>query len=129
MIERLRKPGGTLGTLSVVSAFSLAAIGVAGIVAMLVSLATGADFWSDNTTDLLVSLLFFAIAFAGAVGFWLMDRSLWLGAGLAVVGGLAFAFLMFWAVLPVVIGLGAAVVGVLRARALHGGTTTAPRPA
>lgn len=129
MIERLRKPGGTLGTLSVVSAFSLAAIGAAGIVAMLVSLATGADFWSDNTRDLLMAMLFFALTLGGAVGFWVMDQSLWLGAGLAVVGGLAIAFLMFWAVLPLFIGLGAAAVGVLRARALHGGTSTAPRPA
>ena len=126
MMERLRKPGGTLGTLSVVSAFTLALIGIVGAVAMLVSIAVGSNFWSDNNGDKLVSLVFFLLTLSGAVGFLVMDRSPWLGAALAVVGGLAIALLMFWAVLPVVIGVGAAVVAVIRARALHHGTTSAP---
>jgi hypothetical protein len=63
---------------------------------------------------------------AGAVGFYFMDRSHWGGAALAVIGGLALAVILFWAVVPIVVGIGAAVVAVMRARAMGEGTTTAP---
>jgi hypothetical protein len=126
MMERLRKPGGILGTLSVLSAFTLALLGAVGAVAMLLSLALGSDFWSDSSGDKVVSLVFFLLTLTGAGGFLAMDRSPWLGAALAVVGGLAIALVMFWAILPVLIGVGAAVVAVIRARALHHGTTSAP---
>ena len=129
MIERLKKPGGALGTLSVVSAVLLGLIGLVGVVAMLVSLAVDAEFWSDRTSDVVISLGFFALTFVGAVGFVVMDRAPWLGAALGVLGGLAIAVLMFWAILPIVIGLGAAVVAVLRARALQHGSSIAPSAA
>jgi hypothetical protein len=126
MINRLRKPGGMLGTLSLLSAFALALIGIVGAVAMLVSIALGSDFWSDKDGDKVIALVFFVLALSGAVGFLVMDRSPWLGAALSVVGGLATAAILFWAIIPVVIGLGAAVVAVIRARAFHSGTTPAP---
>ena len=119
MLERLRAPGGTIGTLSLISATLLAVIGGLGAVAMLVSLANGSDWWSDDESDKVFGLLFFALIFLGAVGFALMPRSPWGGAALAILGGLALAFLLFWAILPILIGLGAAAVAVLRARALQ----------
>ncbi len=118
MLERLRAPGGTIGTLSLISAILLAVIGGLGAVAMLVSLANGSDWWSDDESDKVFGLLFFALMFLGAVGFAVMPRSPWGGAALAILGGLALAFLLFWAILPILIGLGAATVAVLRARAL-----------
>jgi hypothetical protein len=43
-----------------------------------------------------------------------------------VVGGLALALVLFWAILPILIGVGAAVVAVLRARVLHMHPTVKP---
>lgn len=120
MLERLRQPGGTLGTLSLTSALLLAVIGAAGAIALAVSLVADSDFWSDSQGDKVVGLVFFLIIFAGSVGFVLMDRNPWGGAAIAVVGGLALALLLFWAIVPIVIGLGAAAVAIIRARALHG---------
>jgi hypothetical protein len=127
MWERLRQPGGTLGGLSLASAVTLAVVGVIGAIALLVSLATGSDFWSDTTSDKVVGLVLFVLTAAGAVGFYVMDRSPWGGAALAVIGGLALALVLFWAVVPIVVGIGAAVVAVMRARAMSHGTTTAHR--
>lgn len=127
MWERLREPGGTLGGLSLASAIALAAIGVVGALALLVSLVTGSNFWSDTSSDKVIGIVFFLLAAAGAVGFYLMDRTPWAGAALAVVGGLALALVLFWAVAPIVVGVGAAVVAVIRARAMSHGTTTAHR--
>ncbi|MGH3458608.1 hypothetical protein [Aeromicrobium sp.] len=126
MIERLKKPGGNLGTLSLISTFVLGLIGTAGVVSMLVSLANGSDFWSDARNDKLIGLVFFALVLLGAVGFVVMDRSPWLGATLAVIGGLALATVVFWMIFTTVIGLGIAAVAVIRARALHGGAAPAP---
>jgi hypothetical protein len=126
MIERLRQPGGTLGTLSLVSAALLALIGIVGAIAMLVSIAADSDFWSDNNSDKVVGLVFFGLVTAGAVGFLIQDRLPWLGAALAVVGGLALALVLFWAILPILIGVGAAVVAMLRARVLHLHPTAKP---
>ena len=72
--ERLRRPGGTLGWLSLASAVTLAAVGVIGVFALLLSIANGSDFWSDTTSDKVVGLVFFVLTAAGAVGFYLMDR-------------------------------------------------------
>jgi hypothetical protein len=120
MIERLKKPGGQLGTLSVISTFALALIGTAGVVGLVVSLVTGADvIWFESHTDKIVGIVFFALAMMGGVGFIVMDRTPLLGASLAVVGGIAFAVVMFSSVVTVVVGLGAAVVAALRAWALH----------
>ena len=120
MIERLRTPGGALGTLSLVSAGLLGLVGVLGVVGMLWSLAADNGFWADDTGSLLVSLALFALVLLGAVGFVVEDRSPGLGAALAVVGSLAFALILFWAILPIVLGIAAAVVAVLRMRALSG---------
>lgn len=127
MWERLREPGGTLGRLSLASAVTLAAVGVVGAIALLVSLATGSDFWSDATSDKVIGLVFFVLTAVGALGFYFMDRSSWGGASLAVIGGLALALILFWAIVPIVVGIGAAVVAVMRARAMGHGTTTAHR--
>ena len=125
MWERLRQPGGTLGGLSLASAVTLAVVGIAGVVALLISLATGSDFWSDSTGDKVIGLVFFTLTAAGAVGFYVMDRSPWGGAAVAIIGGLALALVLFWALVPVVVGVGAAVVAVMRARTMGHGTTTA----
>jgi hypothetical protein len=126
MIERLKQPGGNLGTLSVISTFALGLLGTAGAVALVVSLVTGSDFWSDNSTDKIVGAVFFVLAMLGAVGFVIMDRAPLLGVTLAVIGGLAFAVVMFWSIVTIVIGLGAAVVAGLRARALHHDSSPEP---
>ena len=126
MIERLKKPGGNLGTLSLISVFILGLIGTVGVVALLVSLANGSDWWSDARSDKAIGLVFFALVLLGAVGFVVMDRSPWLGAALAVLGGLALATVVFWMIFTIVIGLGIAAVAVIRARALHGGAAPAP---
>jgi hypothetical protein len=50
------------------------------------------------------------------------------GAALSVIGGLAVAVVLVWTVVMVVIGVGAAVVAVLRARALHAGPSRLATP-
>jgi hypothetical protein len=124
MWERLRQPGGTLGRFSLASSIALAVVGLIGAVALLVSLATGSDFWSDNASDKVIGLVLFVLTAAGAVGFYLMDRSLWGGAALAVIGGFALVLTLWWALVPIVVGIGAAVVAVMRARAMSHATTT-----
>jgi hypothetical protein len=128
MIERLRQPGGRLGTLSVASAITLAVIGILGMLLMLFALTSDANIWSDRDSDKVIALVLFAITAAGAAGFVLEDRWPWLGAALSVLGGLALALVLAWTLVAVVIGLGAAVVAVLRARALHGGAGHVARP-
>ena len=104
-------------TLSLASAVLLGLVGLLGVVGMLWSLAADDGFWADDTASLLVSLGLFALVLLGAVGFVVEDRLPALGAALAVVGSLAFALILFWAILPLVLGLVAAVVAVLRMRA------------
>jgi hypothetical protein len=128
MLERVRQPGGRLGKFSETSAVALGVIGIAGVLAMLAGLVSGSDFWSDNSSDMVIALVLFALTAAGAVGFVLEDRWPWAGAALSVVGGLALAAVLVWTVVAVIIGLGAAVVAVLRARALHGGPNHAATP-
>jgi hypothetical protein len=126
MIARLRKPGGILGGLSVTAALFLGLLGVFGVVSLLIAAATGSEFWSDQRDEQLVSAVMFAIIATGAVGFVIMDHRPWLGAALAVVGSLLMALILFWAILPLVLGPVFAVVAVLRARAFTTGSAAAP---
>ena len=119
MLQRLRQPEGTLGTLSLVSALLLALVGAAGTIALVVSLATDSTFWSDTSGNKVAGIVFFLVTLAGAAGFVVMDRNVWGGAALAVLGGLAFAVVMFWTILTLLIGLGIVAVAVLRAREMH----------
>lgn len=128
MIDRLRQPGGRLGTLSLVSALLLGAIGIAGVITMLVTLVSGSDWWSDKDSDLVIAAVFFAITALGGLGFLIEDRSPWTGAAMSVLGGLALAMVLFWTGLAIVIGLGAAVVALMRARVMHAGRGQAVTP-
>ena len=119
MFARLREPGGVIGSLSLAAAIVLAVVGVVGCVALLVSAATGSNFWSDALSDQLVGAGLFALSAVGAGGFLLMDRQPWQGGVLAVVGSLAYALLLWWAIIPLVLGLMFAVVAVVRARGFH----------
>jgi hypothetical protein len=121
MFARLRQPGGVLGGLSLTAALVLGGLGVLGVVSLLIAAATGSEFWSDDRTAQLVSAVVFAVIAAGAVGFLIMDQRPWLGAFLAVVGSLLMALVLFWALLPLVLGPVFAVVAVLRARAFSAG--------
>lgn len=123
MVDRLRTPAGTLGTLSLSFAALLGLVGLLGVVGVLWSLATENGFWADDTASLLVSAGLFGLVLLGAVGFVVEDRLPALGAALAVVGSLAFALILFWAILPIVLGVVSSVVAVLRMRAF----TTARR--
>lgn len=117
MIERLRLPGGRLGTWTVVCAGGLALIGGVVSVAMLLRLAVGGSFWSDDDGDVVAALVFALVGVAGAVGLIIQDRLPWPGAALAIVGGVAVALILFWAVVPVVLGIAVLVVATQRARA------------
>jgi hypothetical protein len=121
MIARLRQPGGVLGALSLTAAVLLAVLGVAGVLAMLIAAAVGSDFWADQRGIQLLSALFFAVMVAGAAGFLVMDHQPWPGAVLAVLGSLAFAFILWWAILPLVLGLVFTVVAILRAQRFNQG--------
>jgi len=116
MLTRLRQPGGILGGLSLTAALVLGALGVVGVVSLLIAASTGSDFWSDERDEQFASAVVFAVIAAGAVGFLIMDRRPWLGSALAVVGSLLMALVLFWAILPLVLGPVFAVVAVLRAR-------------
>ena len=129
MNDRLRAPGGRLGTLSLASAYLLAVVGVAGMVMLTTSLALDLDLWSDRTSDEAVGVAVFGLAALGAVGFLVQDRHLTGGTLLAVIGCLAFGTIVFWAVLPVLLGIGVAVVAVCRRRALAGRAVRGPRSA
>jgi hypothetical protein len=124
VIGRLRQPGGRLGTATVWLTGLLALFGGAGVVALLISLATDATFWSDNDSDQWIGVAFFAVAFMGAVGFVIMDQQRVLGTAMAVLGGLALAVVLFWALLPLVIGFAAVFVGIKRASRLGGPEAT-----
>jgi hypothetical protein len=114
-----KTPGGRLGTFSVVATYLLGIVGLIGVLSLLVALALGSNgFWSDRASDKLTGAVLFAIILVGAVGFVIMERSPWVGAVLGVLGGLSMALILWWTFLAVVLGLGCAVVAVLRARAL-----------
>jgi hypothetical protein len=116
MFTRLRQPGGVIGGLSLTAAVLLAVLGVAGVLSMLIAAAVGSEFWADERSIQLLSALFFAAMVAGAAGFLIMDHQPWPGAVLAVLGSLAFAFILWWALLPIVLGLLFSYVAIVRAR-------------
>jgi hypothetical protein len=118
MFSRLRQPGGVIGGLSVTAVWVLGFFGILGVGSIGIALIAGSEWWSDQRSEQAFGLLFFAIVLGGAVGFVIMDRQPWLGGGLAVVGSLAFAVILVWLILPVLLGLVFAVTAVLRARAL-----------
>ncbi|MCW2763012.1 MAG: hypothetical protein JWR85_3213 [Marmoricola sp.] len=126
MFTRLRQPGGVLGGLSLTAALFLGVVGVLGVVSLLIAAATGSEFWSDKRADQLISAVLFAIIAVGAVGFFIMDQRPWPGAAFAVVGSLMMALILFWAILPLVLGPVFAVVAVLRARAFSAGSAASP---
>ena len=119
MHEHVRSPGGRLGLLSVISTYTLALFGLVGVATLGLALIFDTTWWSNEKGQQWASLATFAIVLLGAVGFLIMDRNHLLGAALAVIGGLTLALILFWAVVPLVLGVGAAVVAVLRARALN----------
>ena len=125
MFTRLRQPGGAIGALSLGAALTLLVLGVAGFVSLVISVATGSDFWSDQRSDQIIGAALFAIMVAGAAGFVVMDHQPWPGAAVAVLGSLSFGFILWWAILPLVLGLVFAVVAILRARKFHDATATA----
>ena len=129
LMQRLRKPGGRLGTLSVASAAILGVVGLVGAVAMILSLAADLDFWADDNGDRFVSLVLFVVVVLGAVGFVIEDEHAWAGALLGVLGGAALALILFWTVLAVAVGIGAAVVAVFRARELQHPSAPTTHPA
>jgi hypothetical protein len=126
MFTRLRQPGGVVGGLSLAAALFLGLLGILGAVSLLIAAASGADFWSDQRADQLVSAALFAVVAAGAVGFVIMDHRPWLGAAIAVVGSLLMGFLLWWAFLPLVLSLVFAVVAVVRARLFAARIAAAP---
>jgi uncharacterized membrane protein YhaH (DUF805 family) len=125
MFTRLRQPGGAIGGLSLAAAVTLFVLGVVGFVSLVIAAAAGSDFWSDQRSNQIIGAAFFAIMVAGAAGFVVMDRQPWPGAALAVLGSLSFGLILWWAILPLVLGLVFAVVAVLRARRFHDPTATA----
>jgi hypothetical protein len=128
MFSRLRHPGGWIGGLSLTAFLVLGLLGVFGVVMLVIALITNKEWWSDQTSDQVFGLGIFALMTAGAVGFLIMDQHVGLGASLAVLGSLVFAVMIFWAILPVFLGLLFAVVAVLRARALKGVQVHEPPP-
>jgi len=126
MLARLRKPGGWIGGLSLTGFLVLGILGVFGVGMLVIALIADKDWWSDQPSEQIFGLGIFALMTLGAVGFLIMDRQVWLGASLAVLGSLVFAVMIFWAILPVFLGLLFAVVAVLRGRALHGGHVESP---
>jgi hypothetical protein len=96
----------------------MAVIGVAGLIFLLAVIPGDSTAWSENDSDKWFGALFFALSVLGAAGFVMQDRNRGLGTALAIVGGLALGTVLFWAILPLLIGLGAIYVAVARARAL-----------
>ena len=125
MFTRLRQPGGAIGALSLAAAITLFVLGIVGFVSLLIAAATGSELWSDQQSNQIIGAAFFAIMVAGAAGFVIMDHQPWLGASVAVLGSLSFGLVLWWAILPLVLGLVFAVVAVLRARGFHDATATA----
>src|SRR5680860_523094 len=119
MFTRLSQPGGVVGGFSVAAFLVLGVLGVFGVVSLVIAAAMGSEFWSDQRSNQLIGAVFFAFMVAGAVGFLIMDRQPWPGAALAVVGSLLMALILFWAILPLVLGPVFAVVAVLRACLLY----------
>jgi len=120
MFSRLRQPGGWIGGLSLTGFLVLGLLGVFGVVTLVIALLADKEWWSDQKSEQVFGLAIFALIALGAVGFLIMNQHVWLGMSLAVLGSLVFAVMIFWAIVPVFLGLLFAVVAVLRARALNG---------
>jgi len=111
MLDRLRQPKGAVGILSVVATLVLALWGAFVIVAM--------SIWDDEEMtqgDEVFVAVFGALMIVGAVGFVIMDRQPRLGAALAVLGSIALATVVFWTIVPIVLGIVFIVVAVKRAQ-------------
>jgi hypothetical protein len=128
MKGHLRAPGGKLGVLSVICTYLLGFFGLLGVVTLTFALLFDTEFWSDTKSEQVFGLCFFAVVLLGAVGFVIMEQHRALGAVLGVLGGLALATILVWLVVPIVLGVGAGVVAVMRARALPE-PMASPRPA
>ncbi|HET6563096.1 MAG TPA: hypothetical protein VFG72_14580 [Marmoricola sp.] len=124
MNTSLRAPGGRLGLLSVISTYVLGFFGLLGVVTLTYALIFDTEFWSDTKSDQAFGLCFFAVVLLGAIGFVIMEQHRALGAVLGVLGGVALATILVWLLVPILLGLGAAVVAVMRARALPESPTT-----
>ena len=98
MHDHLRSPGGRLGLLSVISTYILAFFGVLGVAILGWTLIFDTTWWSNDKSSHWFGLAAFAVVLLGAVGFLVMDRNHLLGATLAVIGGLALAFILVWAI-------------------------------
>jgi hypothetical protein len=112
MLTRLGQPKGAVGILSVVATLVLALWGAFIITAM--------SFWDQaqmTQADEVLLAVLGALMIVGTVGFVIMDRQPWLGAGLAVLGSIALAIPFFWTILPVVLGFVFSMVAVVRAHA------------
>jgi drug/metabolite transporter (DMT)-like permease len=117
MLNRLRQPKGAVGILSVVATLVLALWGVFVIVAMLIL----DDEEMTQGDEVLVAVLG-ALMIVGAVGFVIMDRQPGLGAALAILGSIALAIVVFWTIVPIILGIVFIIVAVMRAQALAGHT-------
>jgi tryptophan-rich sensory protein len=120
MLNRLRQPKGAVGILSVVATLVLALWGVFVIVAMLI--------WDEKGMtqgDEVLVVVLGALMLVGAVGFVIMDRQPWLGAALAILGSIALAIIVFWTIVPIILGIVFIVVAVRRAQAFASHTAHA----
>src|SRR3954471_10693038 len=74
LMQRLRKTGGRLGTLSLLSAAILGVVGLVGAVAMILSIVADLNFWANDNGARSGSLGFFLVMVLGAVGFVIEDE-------------------------------------------------------
>ena len=84
--------------------------------------------WDDEEMtqgdEVLVAILG-ALMIVGAVGFVIMDGQPWLGAALAILGSIALAIVVFWTVVPIILGIVFIIVAVMRAQAFASHTAHA----
>ncbi|HEY7043117.1 MAG TPA: hypothetical protein VH419_05560 [Nocardioidaceae bacterium] len=112
MLNQLHQPKGAVGIFSVVATLILALWGAFVIVAMLL--------WDDEEMtrgDEVMLVVFGAIMIVGAIGFVIMARRPWLGATLAVVGSIALGVILFWTIVPMILGATFIIVALVRAQA------------
>lgn len=120
MLNQLHQPKGAVGILSVVATFILTIWGAFAIVAMVI--------WDDEAMtrgDEVVLVVLGAIMIVGAIGFVIMARRPWLGATLAVVGSIALAIVVFWTIVPIILGITFSIVALMRAQAFASHTVHA----
>lgn len=116
MLRNVREPGGVIGAFAVGSTVLLLLSG-------LFSVAIIAKNDQGFATGELTAWAVVGVAnWLGCVGFALGRRQPLLGGALGVAGALAFAAFYFWALLPLLLGPAIALLAVVRARRLTGGT-------